>query len=41
VGFARIDSTTPFEAKVKTLTYDNGKDFYRYAKIDEAMGIKG
>jgi IS30 family transposase len=27
--------------RVKTLTYDNGKEFSGYARIDEARGITG
>jgi IS30 family transposase len=28
----------PFEARVKTLTYDNDKEFSVYAKMDQAFG---
>jgi IS30 family transposase len=38
---AIIDALTPFEARVKTLTYDNGKEFCGHAKIDEALGSMG
>ena len=41
VGSAIIDALTPFEARVKTLTYDNGKEFCGHAKIDEALGSTG
>lgn len=41
VGYAIIDALTPFEARVKTLTYDNGKEFCGHAKIDETLGSTG
>ena len=41
VGSAIIDALTPFEARVKTLTYDNGKEFCGHVKIDEALGSTG
>lgn len=41
VGAAIITMLKPFEAKVKTLTYDNGKEFCGHAKIDEALGSTG
>ena len=41
VGSAIIDALTPFEARVKTLTYDNGKEFCGHAKIDAALGSTG
>ena len=28
----------PFEARLKTLTFDNGKEFSRRAEIDKALG---
>lgn len=31
----------PYEARVKTLTYDNGKEFCGHAKIDEALNSRG
>jgi IS30 family transposase len=37
VGQAIISAHKPFEAKVKTLTYDNGKEFCGHALIDEAL----
>ncbi len=41
VGPAIIEALKPFEARVKTLTYDNGKEFTGHAMIDEALGSKG
>ena len=41
VGSAIIKALKPFEARVKTLTYDNGKEFSRYAEIDKALGSTG
>jgi IS30 family transposase len=41
VSAAIIDALKPFEARVKTLTYDNGKEFCGHAKIDEALGSTG
>lgn len=41
VGSAIISMLKPFEARVKTLTYDNGKEFCAHAKIDEALGSTG
>jgi IS30 family transposase len=41
VGSAIITMLKPFEARVKTLTYDNGKEFCGHAKIDEALGSTG
>ena len=40
VGKAIIKASTPFEAGVKTLTYDNGKEFCGRALIDEACRVK-
>jgi transposase, IS30 family len=37
VGAAIISMLKPFEARVKTLTYDNGKEFCGHAKIDDAL----
>jgi IS30 family transposase len=37
VGVAIINTLKPFEGRVKTLTYDNGKEFCGYAKIDDAL----
>ena len=39
VGSAIIEAHKPFEARVKTLTYDNGKEFSWHARIDEALGL--
>jgi IS30 family transposase len=41
VGSAIIQALKPFEARVKTLTYDNGKEFSGHARIDEALGSMG
>ena len=41
VGAAIIRMLKPFEARVKTLTYDNGKEFCGHAKIDEALSSTG
>ncbi len=41
VGAAIISILKPFEARVKTLAYDNGKEFCGHEKIDEALGSKG
>ena len=41
VGQAIIKALTPFEARVKTLTYDNGKEFCGHALIDEALKSTG
>jgi hypothetical protein len=41
VGSAIIKALKPFEAKVKTLTDDNGKEFSGHARIDEALGSTG
>lgn len=41
VGGAIIKALKPFQAKVKTLTYDNGREFCGHAKIDEALGSTG
>ena len=41
VGQAIIKALTPFEARVKTLTYDNGKEFCEHALIDEALKSTG
>lgn len=41
VGQAIIKALTPFEARVKTLTYDNGKEFCGHALIDEALNSTG
>jgi hypothetical protein len=34
VGSAIIKALNPLKARVKTLTYDNGKDFSGHARID-------
>ena len=41
VGQAIIKAITPFQSKVKTLTYDNGKEFRGHALIDEALNSTG
>ena len=41
VGAAIIRVLKPFEARVKTLTYDNGKEFCGHAEIDQALGSTG
>ena len=41
IGSAIIEAHKPFEARVKTLTYDNGKEFSGHARIDEALGSTG
>ena len=41
VGAAIIEALKSFEARVKTLTYDNGKEFSGHARIDEALGSTG
>ena len=41
VGAAIIKALNPLKARVKTLTYDNGKEFSGHAKIDEALGSTG
>ena len=41
VGTAISNMLKPFEAKLKTLTYDNGKEFCGHTKIDEAPSSTG
>jgi len=41
VSRAIIKALTPFEARGKTLAYDNGKEFYGHALIDEALKSTG
>ena len=41
VGAAIIEALKPLKARVKTLTYDNGKEFSGHARIDEALGSTG
>ena len=41
VGQAMNKEPKPFEATVKTLTYDNGKEFCGHALIDEMLGRMG
>jgi IS30 family transposase len=41
VSQAIIKALTPFEARVKTLAYDNGKEFCGHALIDEALKSTG
>lgn len=38
VSAAIVNRLKPFGGKVKTLTFDNGKEFCGHAKIDEALG---
>jgi IS30 family transposase len=41
VGSAIIQALKPFEARVKTRTYYNGKEFSRPAVIDKELGSTG
>jgi IS30 family transposase len=41
VGAAIIQALNPLKARVKTLTYDNGKEFSGHAEIDKALGSTG
>ena len=41
IGAAIIDMLKPFEARLKTVTYDNGKEFCSHTKIDEALSRTG
>jgi len=41
VSQAIIKALSPFEARVKALTYDNGKEFCGHAWIDEALKSTG
>jgi IS30 family transposase len=41
VGAAIIKVLKPFQARVKTLTYDNGKEFCGHVEIDQALGSTG
>ncbi len=41
VGQAIIKAYTPFEVRVKTLTYDNGKEFSGHALVDAALNSTG
>jgi len=41
VGSAIIEALKPFEARVKTLTYDNGKEFCGHALVDAALNSTG
>jgi len=41
VASAIIEALKPFEARVKTLPYGNGKEFIGHAKIDETLGSTG
>ena len=41
VGQAIIKALTPFEVRVKTLTYDNGKEFCGHALVHEALNSTG
>ena len=40
-GSAIIKALKPFEARVRTLTYDNDKEFSGHARIYEALGSSG
>jgi len=37
VSSAIVEKLKPMAARVKTLTFDNGKEFARYAYIDEKL----
>lgn len=41
VSQAIIDRLKPYQARVRTLTYDNGKEFADHGRIDEALGSTG
>jgi IS30 family transposase len=41
VGSAIIQALNPLKARVKTLAYDNGKEFSGHDRIDEALGSTG
>jgi len=41
VGQAIIDRLKPYAAKVRILTYDNGKEFSDHAHIDAVLGSTG
>jgi IS30 family transposase len=36
---ARNEALKPFKARVKTLTYDDDKEFSGHARIDKALSI--
>ena len=40
-GLGDYPSAQAVEARVKTLAYDNGKEFSEHARIDEALGSMG
>jgi IS30 family transposase len=40
VGSAIIQALNPLKARVKTLTYDNGKELSGHARINEALGSR-
>jgi IS30 family transposase len=41
VGTTIIEALNPMKARIKTLTYDNDKEFGWHARIDEAAGQHG
>lgn len=41
VSQAIITALRPFKARVKTLTYDNGKEFCGHARVDQALNSTG
>jgi len=41
VGAAIIEALSPLKARVKTLTYHNGKEFSGHARIDDPLGSTG
>ena len=41
MGAAITKLLKPYKARVKTLTYDNGKEFCGHAQIDQALGSTG
>jgi len=41
VSHAIIKALTPFEARVKTITYDNGKEFCGHGLVDAALNSTG
>ena len=41
VGAAIINRLKPVKTKVKTLTYDNSKEFCAHAKVNQALGSTG
>jgi len=37
VGFAIVNKLRPLAVRVKTLTFDNGKEFAEHGRIDEQL----